>query len=248
MSALIFGLPRSGKSTLAVTCPAPRLYLDAEGGVDFLPILPKFWDPKTEAPPEPDGTWDTAVVTVTDWDLVLTVYQWLNSGQHHFESVVMDSVSEMQQKLIEKMAGRMQPSQQQWGEVLRNFTGLLRDFRDLKLHPTKPIRMLSLVAMAKTGDGGKLVPWFQGQSSIMIPYFFDINGAMLAIPVTTENGAVTVTHRLQIGPHQFYETGQRVGGRLPSWIDDPNLSTMLSTVFPEPAATAPPASTSEPTA
>ena len=64
LSMLIYGPSKAGKTTLAVTAPYPRLYLDVESAARFLPIIPKLWDPVREEPPVADGTWDTCVVSV----------------------------------------------------------------------------------------------------------------------------------------------------------------------------------------
>lgn len=232
LSILVHGAAKAGKSTLVATAPKPLLYIDAEGGTKFLSINAVRWDPARDEPPELDGTWDTAVVTVRDYDTVLRAFAWLQSGKHPFVSVTMDSASEIQQRLIEKIASRGQASQQQWGEVLREFIGLMRDFRDLTEHPTKPLESVSLVAMTKPGSDGLYHPWFQGQTGTMIPYLFDVCAAMTSFVYTPpEGGEPFAVRRLLIGPNNQYETGERAGGRLPAFIDNPNLDVMLDTVF-----------------
>lgn len=193
--------------------------------------MPKKWDPAIEAPPEPDGTWDTCVVTVRSFDTVIKVYQWLQSGQHPFVSLAVDSVSEIQQRLIEQLTNRAQAQQNQWGDVLRQFIGLMRDLRDLTEHPTKPLESVVLVAMTKMGGDGIYHPWLQGQSGTMIPYLFDVCGAMTTVNFTQEDGTIGAVHRLLIGGTNTYEVGERAGGRLPQYIDNPNVESMLDTVF-----------------
>ena len=137
LSIMIHGPSKAGKSTLASTAPAPRLILDAEHGHKFLPLKMRYWDPMKDNPPTPDGTWDTAVVVIRRYDDVLQVYRWLQSGAHPFKSVIIDSISEIQTKCLENIAGREQVKMQQWGDLLRHMTGLMRDLRDLTMHPTK---------------------------------------------------------------------------------------------------------------
>lgn len=233
MSLLVQGESKSGKSTLGSTTPAPRLLIDIEGGYRFLPIKPVMWDPVNQAPPEPSADWDTAVVRVTHYDEVVKAFEWLRSGKHPFESVIIDSISELQQRLIEKLVGRGMVQTSQWGDVLRQFSGLMRDFRDLCDHPTKPLQAVVLIAMSKTGANGKGRPWLQGQSAVVLPYLFDISAAMFVQTWVNEAGEQEKVHRLLIGANQLYETGERVGGRLPGWIDNPNVVDMLDMVFPD---------------
>jgi len=51
VSFLIYGASKSGKSTLSVTSPAPRLYMDVEAASRFLPIKRIDWNPAKSAPP-----------------------------------------------------------------------------------------------------------------------------------------------------------------------------------------------------
>jgi hypothetical protein len=237
LSVLVHGPAKVGKSTLASTSPKPLCFLDAEGGTRFLPINAIRWDPLTEEPPVPDGTWDTAVVTVRDFDTVVRAFAWFQSGKHHFKSVAMDSASEIQQRLIEKVTGRGQAQQQQWGEILRTFIALMRDFRDLAEHPVNPLEAVILVAMTKQGGDGLYHPWFQGQTQTMIPYLFDVVAAMTAFTYTPESGTPYPVHRLLIGPNNLYEVGERAGGRLPAYIDNPTVVGMLDSIFgPAPSA------------
>jgi hypothetical protein len=207
------------------------LFLDAEGGVKFLPIRGVKWDPNREEPPAFDGSWDTAVVSVRDYDTIVRAFQWLQSGKHPFEAVVMDSASEIQQRLIEKITGRGQAQQQQWGDILRQFIGLMRDFRDLTEHPTKPLQSVALVAMSKQGGDGIYHPWFQGQTATMVPYLFDIVAAMTVVNYDDGQGNMLKAHRLLIGQNTMYEVGERAGGRLPGYLDNPSIPWILDCII-----------------
>jgi hypothetical protein len=81
---------------------------------------------------------------------------------------------------------------------------------------------------------GKFRPYMQGQIRDTMPYWVDILGAL-----TTENrpvgDQVVKVKRLLIGAgvHPAYLTGERVQGRLPDIIDNPNISDMLRAVYPK---------------
>lgn len=222
--------------------------LDVEGGSKFVIKHPRLWDPKTEEPPVADGTWDTAVVPVREYDEVLRTYQWLQSGKHQFKSLIIDSVSEMQVKCLENIAGRGQVQTQQWGELLRSMGGLLRDLRDLTMHPTTPLSAIVLTAMTRVGVvDGVARPYLQGQLAVQVPYFYDVLGylAVEEFPHPDPTQSPYKVRRLYVERTKDYEAGERVQGRLGSIVEQENLNIerMIDMIYgPEPiAATAAPA-------
>lgn len=235
LTVMVYGESKVGKSSFAVTAPYPRLMLDVEGGHRFLPINVKYWDPLREEPPVADGTWDTTVVTVRDYDTVLKTYQWLQAGKHQFKSLIIDSISELQVKCMDSIAGNEQMKMQQWGELLRHMGGLLRDLRDLTMHPTTPLEAVVLTAMSRVTQDGKHRPYLQGQLAIQAPYFYDILGA-LTIEQFPNEDPLQPPHkvrRMYVERTAEYEAGERVQGRLGSVVEQQNLSieVMLDTIF-----------------
>jgi len=235
LTVMVYGDSKVGKSSFAVTAPYPRLMLDVEGGHRFLPIVAKYWDPMREEPPLADGTWDTVVVTVRDYDTVLKAYQWLQAGKHHFKSLIIDSISELQVKCMDSIAGTEQMKMQQWGELLRHMGGLLRDLRDLTMHPTTPLEAVVLTAMARVGQDGVHRPYLQGQLAIQAPYFYDILGA-LTIEQFQNPDPMQPPYKLRrmyVERTSEYEAGERVQGRLGSIVEQDSLSieTMLDNIF-----------------
>jgi hypothetical protein len=225
LTILVHGESKTGKSTLAVTAPYPRLMIDVEGGHRFLNIVPKYWDPSREEPPVADGTWDTCVVPTTSFEQALRAYQWLQSGKHQFASVIVDSISELQVKSIEQISGRNQMQMQQWGELLRVTTGLMRDLRDLTMHPTNPLKAVVLTAMTSAKQGMKR-PYLQGQSSTTAPYLFDLTGYLVVdeFPNPDPTQPMIKARRLHIVPSHEFVAGERVGGRLGAVVEQENLS------------------------
>jgi hypothetical protein len=226
ISMIAFGPSKSGKSTLGDTTSAPRLVLDAEMGSRFTKSRKKKWDPTREAPPEPDGTWDTALVPVHSYTAVQKAYEWLNSGKHPFKSVVVDSISEVQQRMVDSLVGTNPMQLQDWGTLLRQASDLIRKFRDLTTHPVRPLDCVLFIAMAHQRQDGTWHPHVQGQLKTILPYYVDICSYLAAIP--QEDG--TMVRRLLIGPTPGYETGERVGGRLGHFIDNPNIQDMLDRI------------------
>ena len=230
LTVLVHGASKAGKSTLAVTAPAPRLLCDVESASRFLPIERVFWDPD-EPPPKYDGTWDTCVVPTRDWSTVEKVYQWLASGKHEFSSFIIDSISELQNRYIESVAGRRQLTQAQWGDAYRAVGGLVRDIRDLTMHPTKPLECIVMTAMTRQIDE-KFRPWCQGQLQAVLPYLMD---SVVYIYVDQEfdelSGARTEVRKLLTRPTNEFEAGERVGGAWPIVIERPNIDEMIGMIF-----------------
>lgn len=242
LTIMVYGESKVGKSTFAVTAPYPRLMLDVEGGHRFLPINVKYWNPLTEEPPLADGTWDTVVVQVRDYDVVMKAFQWLQSGKHQFKSLIIDSISELQVKCMDNIAGTEQMKMQQWGELLRHMGALLRDLRDLTMHPTQPLEAVVLTAMARKGQDGVYRPYLQGQLAIQAPYFYDLLGAITVetMPNPDPLQAPYKVRRMYVERTPEYEAGERVQGRLGKIVEQGDLGVerMLDMVFGEKKASA----------
>jgi hypothetical protein len=225
ISLIIYGSPKVGKSWLGDTTPPPRLILDAEGGSRFTPSRKVTWNPATQKPPEQDGSWDTCLVPVHGYQSVRQAYDWLYSGQHPFRSVVIDSISETQQRAVDDIAG-MNPMQvQDWGTLLRTVSALVRGYRDLITHPTKPLLTVVMIAMMDEASFPKR-PLMQGKMGSFMPYYVDVCGYLGAY--RHEDGSEF--RRLVITPSPEYIAGERVGGRLGGYVDNPDISEMLTKV------------------
>jgi len=235
LTIMVHGESKVGKSTFAVTAPYPRLMLDVEGGHRFLPINVKYWDPIREEPPVADGTWDTVVVQVRDYDVVMKAFQWLQSGKHQFKSLIIDSISELQVKCMDNIAGTEQMKMQQWGELLRHMGALLRDLRDLTMHPTQPLEAIVLTAMSRKGQDGVYRPYLQGQLAVQAPYFYDILGAITveSVPNPDPMQLPYKVRRMYVERTPDYEAGERVQGRLGKIVEqgDLGIERMLDMVF-----------------
>lgn len=224
VSFLIYGPSKGGKSTLANTAPAPRLILDAEGGTRFLKGKKVEWNPNV-APPEYDGTWETCIVYIRDFSSLSKTYNWLTSGKHPFKSVVLDSVSEAQQRCVDALVGTEQMKLQNWGELFRKMSSLIRNYRDLLIHPTNPLEAVIIIAMEKE-ENGKHIAYLQGQVKTTMPYYIDIVGYLRA-SANEETGEMQ--RMLLVAPHDNFESGDRTDS-LPSVVVNPNISEMLAVI------------------
>jgi hypothetical protein len=249
LTLLVHGASKAGKSTVASTAPYPRLLLDAEHGHKFLPLHVKYWDPKVEPPPVADGTWDTCVVPVLSYDDMLSAYQYLKLGHHQFKSVIMDSISEIQVKLIDQLSGTEQMKMQTWGTLLRSMGDMLRGLRDLTMHPTNPLEAVVLTAMSKENNDGKYKPYLQGQLATQVSYFWDVVGFIRVEewPNPDPMQPPIKLRRMYIEATDFAEAGERVQGRLGSIVEQPDLNivSMLDRIYGPPPAAAPVAAPAE---
>jgi hypothetical protein len=181
LAAIVHGEAGTGKSRVCGTTPAPRLILDAEGGSLFVAEnLPSIaWNPRTEPVPVYDGTWNSVNVAVHDWATLVAAYNVLASGHHPFRSVVLDSLTEAQKRLIDNVSGTDQSTMQDWGIILRYLEDLVRKFRDLAKHPTNPMEAVVMTCLSHLRDD-HIRPFLKGQLELTLPSFYDIVGYMTA--------------------------------------------------------------------
>lgn len=237
LTVLIHGTSKSGKSTLAITAPGPRLLFDVEKASKFLFLGAEKkkkmikWNPMDgSAPPKPDGVWDTCVVTVNDFPVVLKAHEWLKSGKHQFKSVVLDSISELQIKCMEGITGRQTAKMQDWGALLQQMGGFARDLRDLTANPVNPLEAVVITSMT-VDEGEVLKPYLQGGLKAQAPYLYDITGYLFVQDVKNEKDELVPVRRLLTQKHPKIEAGERVQGMLPKYVDRPNIEEMIDAIF-----------------
>ena len=229
LSILVHGDSKVGKSRFGLSTPAPRLVLDAESGSRFVFGGIVSWDPRTSPPPQPDGTWETCHVPVHDYVTVTAALQWLQSGQHPFSSVVIDSISELQQRAVDSIAGTDQMKRENWGELLRTVSETVRKFRDLTTHPTRPLYAVVYIAMTCKPEN-KWRPLVQGALKDFLPYYTDICGYLFMNPPSEPAGSWP-GNRLLVMPHPDFVAGERVGGIFGQVIESPNVTEMVRHVY-----------------
>lgn len=226
LTALIHGESGVGKSWLADTVPGPRLILDAEGRAKYTPSGPKVgWDVRAGGPPRFDGTWETCVASVPDFDTLQLAYQWLRAGEHDFVSIVLDSLMEAQKRCIDAAVGVNALKFEDWGTVLRRLEGLVRSYRDLTLVTSNKAQVVVFIVGSKNIDG-TLHPLLQGQLRDTVPYYIDVVGYYFKQAVADGQGGTTLTRGLLIDQQ-------------PGFIAKDNTDRLISAypsgiIYPEP--------------
>jgi len=121
---VLYGPPGSGKTTAASTWPKP-LFLSAEGGL--LSIRDRNVD-----------VWE-----INTWEDLEAAFDFLRKGGHGYQSVVLDSLTEMQKKLADYVVRKFPAvkrayidlsSESDWGYIIDRSRKLCRAFRDLPLN------------------------------------------------------------------------------------------------------------------
>jgi hypothetical protein len=245
LSLLIHSPSKTGKTTLGATAPLPICILDAEGGSKFLPGSPSLaeiygrsfsviaWNP-AQPPPLYDGTWDAAIVSIHAWQDVQQAGQWLASGQHHFTSLVVDSITEIQRRLKKNLVGTEQLRIQDWGRLLTEMDDAIRGLRDMTINPHNPIRVVVFIAETRqTGNDQKWRPSMQGQIGAALPYLVDITGYLFIEMTPDAQGQPTIpVRKLLVNQHPQFEAGERVQGLVGPVIDNPRIYSIVDAVYP----------------
>ena len=222
LSFFVHGMAKAGKSSLGDSGPQPRLIVDVEGTSVWTPSKKTYWNPLRESPPQiervmtagygkPSFTpsWESCIALATDANTVFQTYQVLASGRHPFNSLSVDSVTEVQQRVIDGLAkGFSKVGRDEWGELLRRVMKMARDYRDLINNPVKPLWSVCFISGTHRNiNTGRWEPLLQGQIQDYFPYYVDVLGYLGANP----DGS----RQLLVGPHPMFATGERIGGRLP---------------------------------
>lgn len=155
--------------------------------------------------------------------------EWLTAGQHPFRSVIVDSITELQKRVIDQTAGISQPTQQDWGEILRVTEDLVRKLRDLMFHPTRPLECVVFIALTHHRDG-IFRPFVKGQLELSLPGFVDIVGYLYV-----EMNAIDqqLERKLLVAPIQGIDAKDRTDIVTRTYgpiVANPNLETMLGLI------------------
>lgn len=179
LTALLYGNPGAGKTPAALTCPAPRLVLDAEGGTFYAAPDAVEWVPMRDGlslPAEAEGA-ETVRVFVDSFATMRAAYQFLAENPGRFRSVDLDSITEIQKRCKDAMGPKMR--QEDWGVLLTQMEGLVRSMRDLV---TKGHFDVLVVTATADEIKGFYRPAVQGGLAIQLPAHVALIGYLGTFP------------------------------------------------------------------
>jgi hypothetical protein len=246
---LVYAETKRGKSTLGASCPGPVLALDAEGSWNAFegrknpnnpsqPYRVVWWDPN-EAPPKADGTWDICVVDVLRWETVEQVIQWTIQPDHPFQSIVVDSVTQLQKRCKEALPGFQSGNQQysDWGQLLTRMSEKIQRFRDMVKDVRNPFRVALFTAEGDLRQDGKYVPNMEGALRKGIAYWMNTTACLTVKQVPNADGIIAadspLVRSLMVKPNPQYITGSHFEDRFTTnSIENPNITTMMGQIFP----------------
>lgn len=129
MRLAVYGRAGSGKTTLASTFPAP--------------LLIDFKDEGTDSVADVKGL---KVLPAVEWEDVESLYWFLESGKHDFKTVILDTVTQMQEFAIKAVLGRKKKkivgqagdwgtmTKQDWGETASLMKTWIMHYRSLPIN------------------------------------------------------------------------------------------------------------------
>ncbi len=202
---LVYGMAGAGKTTLAKTAPGKVLVISAEAGL--LSIR--------------DAN-NVEAIEVKEASEVMELHNALKSGALQYDTVCLDSVSEISEILLTWEKSRSKDPRMAYGNVQESVTNLMRAFRDLNMH------VLFLCKEDVVNDDGvlrhapKMVGTKLGES---ITYFFDEVLALRIIEDQDEDGKNVQTRWLQTTYGQGYKAKDR-SGKLEAF-EKPNITALI---------------------
>lgn len=247
-SFLVYGETKVGKSSLGATAPGKKLALDAEGSWNAFdgrdnPNRPgekyrvTWWDDLSQPPPDMTD-YDICVVDVMRWETVDQVINWVVQHDHPFQSIIMDSVTEMQDRCKKALPnGGADMQYQDWGKLLMHMSSRIKRFRDIVKDIKNPARCIVFTSEGKLRQDGKYVPKMEGALKDGIGYWMNTTAYLKVTQVPNKDGIIAddspVLRRLLVKPHPMFITGSHHEDKYATnVIENPNLTTMMGQIFP----------------
>lgn len=131
---------------------------------------------------------------IKEWEDVEKAFVFLRAGGHEYETVVLDSLTELQKKLCDKLIeGKDKLTIGDWGLVIDKIRRLVRHFRDLPMN----VVIIALADQTKDDETGRVytVPSLNGKAlPNELAAYFDVVLYQFAKKTDTGTEYLALTH------------------------------------------------------
>lgn len=214
LNVLVYGPPGSGKTMFCGTSAKKfkPLILSAESGLLSLNAIGKF-----------------DFVQIDKFADLVEAKEFLLFGKHNYDTVIMDSVTEIQQvcmRDILKENNRSQSQQSDWGTLNTRMTWMIREFRDSKLNFVATA-LLNVVQDSEQKE--RFGPSLQGALASQIAAYFDEVFFLFTKEDKDKDGNTVVKRALQTQGTLKYTAKDR-SGKL-AMLVKPDFCELYETIF-----------------
>lgn len=190
----------------------------------FVPGRKITWAVDKGEPMPQRGDWDICSVAVNDLMTLQRVRDYLQSGSHPFDNITLDSLTEIQDKVKRERSNTFSLDQQDWGYIFGIMNDVVVTYRDIVA--SQGLRSLTVVCGTQFRNG-KFRPMISGQFGDKLPYKLDAIGYLTQV---LDEGTGKMRRALIFHGQDVYETGDRMGGRLPDVVWDPTVAKLVELV------------------
>ena len=205
---LVFGASGAGKTTLCATAPGKTLIISMEAGL--LSIKDKD---------------NVTAIEVKEASEIEEIAQLLESGKLDYDTVCLDSVTEMSEILLASEKARSKDPRRAYGEVIEVMTRTMRRCRDLKIHVIF-VAKEDKIRDEQTGVFHHQPMMVGAKLPVQIPYFFDEVLALRTFTEENEEGKKIINRWLQTTIGDNYTAKDR-SGKLETF-EEPNLTHVIN--------------------
>ena len=215
LNMLVYGKPKKGKTTFGASGPKPVLIVDCnEHGTLSVRRFSQV-----------------EVFRLEEWKDIDLVYWFLHKGDHQFKTVVIDTVTSLAQLCMKFVLGDevardptkdpVMASKREWGKVAQLMGTEILKFRNLPMHTV-------FLAQERRGfseddeEAPEVMPAVSPSVQNQLTPAVDIIGRIYVKEVVTKGkgdeepkGKGEYEHRMLIGDHEVYTTGDRSDAGLP---------------------------------
>ena len=209
LKVFIYGASGVGKTTFGTTAPQP-LYISAEAGL------------LSVAEHAPD------YIEVKSMAELNAAYEFLSNEKHDYETVIIDSLTEIQNVVMTKITGPDgSPGLSDWGVFSTEMAKILRRFRDLPMH----VVFLALENKSEDKDDSGVYygPQLYGKLADRAAAFMDFVGRMAFYRQKAEGEDKPKAKRGICFYASETQTGKDRSGKLPAFVE-PTFKEILAAV------------------